>query len=61
MYAIRSYYVATFHPGLGEMNRLDLLPDAERREDHRTRYNTQTNRLTPEMFRAVFRQIQGEN
>jgi len=28
---------------------------------HCSRYNTQTNRLTPEMFRDVFRQIQGEN
>lgn len=26
---------------------------------HCSRYNTQTRRLTPEMFRAVFRQIQG--
>jgi len=28
---------------------------------HCSRYNTQTRRLTPEMFRAVFQQIQEDN
>lgn len=39
------------------------LPTGHRLVDsyHCSRYNTQTNRLTPQMFRAVFRQIQGEN
>ncbi len=35
------------------------LPDGRRLVDsyHCSRYNTQTNRLTPAMFRAVFEQI----
>lgn len=39
------------------------LPSGHRLLDsyHCSRYNTQTHRLTPEMFRAVFRQIQGGN
>lgn len=36
-----------------------VLPDGRRLYDsyHCSRYNTQTRRLTPEMFKAVFRQI----
>ncbi|MDP2433423.1 MAG: uracil-DNA glycosylase [Pseudomonadota bacterium] len=39
-----------------------VLPDGRRLYDsyHCSRYNTQTRRLTPEMFRAVFQQIQEE-
>jgi uracil-DNA glycosylase family 4 len=39
------------------------LPSGRRLFDsyHCSRYNTQTKRLTPEMFRAVFQQIQGGN
>jgi len=38
------------------------LPDGRHLHDsyHCSRYNTQTRRLTPEMFRAVFQQIQEE-
>jgi len=40
-----------------------LLPDGRRLHDsyHCSRYNTQTRRLTPEMFRAVFQRIQEES
>ena len=39
------------------------LPDGRRLYDsyHCSRYNTQTNRLTPEMFRAVFQRIQEDS
>ena len=41
---------------------LHLLPGGRRfyNSYHCSRYNTQTNRLTPEMFRAVFQHIQEE-
>jgi uracil-DNA glycosylase len=40
-----------------------LLPDGRRFYDsyHCSRYNTQTHRLTPEMFRAVFQRIQEDS
>ena len=49
----------------GAVHRLPALPEGGTRylydSYHCSRYNTQTRRLTPEMFRAVFRQIQGGN
>ncbi len=43
-------------------NALHCLPEGRRLHDsyHCSRYNTQTRRLTPEMFHAVFQRIQEE-